>query len=225
MPKIIISLPPTSSRGLTELPGPRGARAASSSARHYERCWPATGEAGPPGRRRSPLSATWSRSGSASGTPRISSATTARPATAAKIVVDTSVLVTWFNVRDEDLLKEAGALLTEVETRPIEVHVPALLLYELGNVLLLKTHLGLAALDGAIARLERLPFTLAPPATPLLKRAPRLGRELGLTFHDASFVALAVELDCPYLTADRQLYEKAQALPRVRHLSRVGLVA
>jgi predicted nucleic acid-binding protein len=144
---------------------------------------------------------------------------------AAKIVVDTSVLIKWFKARDEDLLKEAGALLREVETRPIEVHVPALLLYELGNVLLLKTRLGVAALDGAIARLETLPFTVAPPATPLLKRAARLGRELGLTFYDASFVALAVELDCPYVTADRQLYEKARALPRVRHLSRVGLTA
>src|SRR2546426_899825 len=62
----------------------------------------------------------------------------------------------------------------------------------------------------------------SPPATPLLKRAARLGRELGLTFYDASFIALAVELNCPYVTADRRLYDRAQTLPRVRHLSRVG---
>lgn len=141
---------------------------------------------------------------------------------AAKIVIDTSVLIKWFKTRDEDLLKEARALLEEVETHPLEVHVPALLLYEVGNILLLKTRLGPAALDDAIERLETLPFIVAPPATPLLKRAMRLGRELTLTFYDASFLALAVELDCPYITADRRLFERARTLPRVRHLSRIG---
>lgn len=73
-----------------------------------------------------------------------------------------------------------------MEARPLEVHVPALLLYEVGNVLLLKTRLGTARLDDAMDRLETIPFIVAPPATPLLKRAARLGRELGLTFIDAT---------------------------------------
>ncbi len=105
------------------------------------------------------------------------------------------------------------------------MHVPALLLYEAGNVLLLKTRLGPTGLDDSMDRLETLPFTVAPPATPLLKRAARLGRELGLTFYDASFIALAVELDCLFITADRRLYDRARTLPRVRHLSRVGALS
>ena len=43
--------------------------------------------------------------------------------------------------------------------------------------------------------------------------------------YDASFVALAVELDCPYVTADRRLFDRARVLPRIRHLSRVSPVA
>jgi len=74
----------------------------------------------------------------------------------------------------------------------------------------------------AEVHLETLPFVVAPPATPLLKRAARLGREFGLTFYDASFIALSVELNYPYITADRRLYDRARTLPRVRHLSRVG---
>lgn len=89
-------------------------------------------------------------------------------------------------------------------------------------MLLLKTRLAATGLHDAMDRLETLPFVVAPPATPLLKRAARLGRELGLTFYDASFIALAVELNCPYITADRRLYDRARALPRVRYLSRVG---
>ena len=141
---------------------------------------------------------------------------------AEKIVVDTSVLIKWFKAHDEDFLREARALLQEVEDRPLEVHVPALLLYEVGNILLLKTRLGATGLDDALERLAALPFRVAPPAVPLLKRAARLGRELALTFYDASSLALAVELDCPYITADRRLFERTRALPRVRHLSRVG---
>jgi predicted nucleic acid-binding protein len=141
---------------------------------------------------------------------------------AAKIVIDTSVLIKWFKTSGEELLEEAQQLLEDVERRPLEVHVPALLLYEVGNILLLKTRLGLGALDRAIERLEALPFVVAPPATPLLKRAVRLGREFSLTFYDASFLALAVELDCPFVTADQPLFDRTRTLPRVRHLSQVG---
>jgi predicted nucleic acid-binding protein len=144
---------------------------------------------------------------------------------APKIVVDSSVLIKWFKTRHEDHLAEARALLVEVERHPLEVHVPALLLYEVGNILLLKSRLGRAALEDTLDHLEALPFTVAPPATPLLKRAARLGRDYGLTFYDASFLALAVELDCPYITADRRLFERVHALPRVRHLSRVGALS
>lgn len=141
---------------------------------------------------------------------------------AAKIVVDTSVLIKWIKTKNEDLVNEARRLLTDIERRPLEAHVPALLLYEVGNILLLKTDLDAAGLNDALSSLEALPFTVAPPATPLLKRAARLGKELSLTFYDASFLALAVEIDCPFITADRPLFEHARSLPRVRHLSKVG---
>ncbi len=141
---------------------------------------------------------------------------------AGKIVVDSSVLLKWIKARDEELIREARQLLGEVERRRLEVHVPALLLYEVGNVLLMKTDLDLVGLDGALDRLEALPLAVAPPAAPLLRRAGRLGRQLGLSFYDASFVALASELDCPCVTADRAFYDRARSLPRVRHLSKVG---
>ncbi len=144
---------------------------------------------------------------------------------APKIVVDSSVLIKWFKTRHEDLLAEAQALLEEVERRPVEVHVPALLLYDVGNILVLKGRLSPPALDDALDQLEALPFTVAPPAPPLLKRAARLVRELGVSFYDASFLALAVELDCPCITADRRFFERAHTRSRLRHLSRIGSLA
>lgn len=144
---------------------------------------------------------------------------------AARIVVDTSVLVKWFKRRDEELLSEARDLLAQIEKQGVEVHVPALLLYELGNILLLKTGLGLAGLDEALDSLEELPCVVAPPAFPLLRRAAQLGRRFRLSFYDASFLALAVELDCPLITADREFFEHAETLERVRHLSQTGPIA
>ena len=141
---------------------------------------------------------------------------------AAKIVVDTSVLIKWIKTKDEELVNEARRLLTEIERRPLEVHVPALLVYEVGNILLLKTDLESAGLNDAISNLETLPFAVAPPATPLLRRAARLGKEFNLTFYDASFLALAVELDCPFVTADRPFFNRTRSLARVRHLTKVG---
>jgi predicted nucleic acid-binding protein len=141
---------------------------------------------------------------------------------AAKIVVDTSVLIKWIKTKDEQLLQEARRLLRQVEAKLLDVHVPALLLYEVGNILLLKTDLDTGSLDQAIEDLEALPFIVAPPATPLLKRAARVGKQFNLTFYDASFLALAVELDCPLITADGPFFEHARSLPRVRHLSKVG---
>ena len=141
-----------------------------------------------------------------------------------KIVVDTSVLVKWIKTRDEELVDEARNLLAVIEAEGVQVHVPALLLYEVGNILLLKTRLGMPALEESVARLEELPLIVAPPASPLLKRGLRLGRQLGLTFYDAAFLALAVELDCPCVTADGRFFERARRLPRLRHLSQVGSI-
>ena len=143
---------------------------------------------------------------------------------AAKIVVDSSVLIKWIKTKDEELVNEARRLLTEIERRPFEVHVPALLLYEVGNILLLKTDLESAGLNETISNLEALPFAVAPPATPLLKRAARLGKEFNLTFYDASFLALAVELDCPFVTADRPFFNRTRSLDRVRHLTKIGTI-
>ena len=144
---------------------------------------------------------------------------------AEKIVVDSSVLIKWIKTRSEELVPEAKELLRQVESRPLEVHVPALLLYEVGNILLVKGRLQVRELDSALDQLEALPFVIAPPAAPLLRRAARLGRALKLTFYDSSFLALAVELKCPFVTADHRLYQRAQDIAGVRHLSNVGTLA
>jgi len=141
---------------------------------------------------------------------------------AEKIVVDTSVLIKWIKTRDEDLLPEARTLLRVIDSSPLEVHVPSLLLYEAGNVLLAKSRLSVRELGAAFEHLVELPLIVAPPASPLLRRAAQLGRRFTLTFYDASFLALAGELDCVLVTADRRIFDRVGDPSRVRHLSNLG---
>jgi predicted nucleic acid-binding protein len=144
---------------------------------------------------------------------------------ASKIVVDTSVLIKWIKTRDEELRREALELLGVIQRRALEVTVPALLLYELGNLLLLKTRLDSNSIGAAIEHVLHLPVAVTNPEPGVLRRTARMGRDLKLTFYDASFLALAEELDCVFVTADRRLFEAARRLPRVRHLSALGSVA
>ncbi len=140
---------------------------------------------------------------------------------AERIVVDTSVLIKWIKTRDEEFTDEARSLLELIESKPCEVFVPTLLLYEVGNILLRKSRLGPDALAAAIDQVWALPFTVVSPGAELLRRTARLGRLLGLTFYDASFLALAEHLDCLIVTADRRLYKSAHGLPRLRHVSEI----
>jgi predicted nucleic acid-binding protein len=100
--------------------------------------------------------------------------------------------------------------------------VPALLVYELGNLLLQKNRLDSNSIAAAIDQVLHLPIAVENPEPGVLRRTARLGRELKLTFYDASFLALAEELDCVFVTADRRLFNAARGLHRVRHLSATG---
>jgi len=138
---------------------------------------------------------------------------------ASALVVDTSVLVKWFKTEDEDFTAEARALLERVERARAEVYAPALLLYEVGNILTRKSDLDDDAVAAVLAGIAASPLIVAPPEPALLARAARLARAHDLSFYDASFVALAVALDCPLVTADRTLAGRTRDLGIVRHLS------
>ena len=138
---------------------------------------------------------------------------------AAALVVDTSVLVKWFKTEDEDLTAEARALLERVERARAEVYAPALQLSEVGNILTRNSDLDDDAVAAVLAGIAASPLIVAPPEPALLARAARLARAHDLSFYDASFVALAVALDCPLVTADRTLARRTPTLGLVHHLS------
>jgi predicted nucleic acid-binding protein len=95
-----------------------------------------------------------------------------------------------------------------IETRAPGLIAPDLLLLEVAS-LLAKRH----RRDQISAEQARDAFRLMRKSAPeLLDTRPRLGRALELAFRyqmslwDCVYLALAIERDCPFLTADQRLF-------------------
>ncbi|MBM4339515.1 MAG: type II toxin-antitoxin system VapC family toxin [Deltaproteobacteria bacterium] len=137
-------------------------------------------------------------------------------------IVDSSVVFKWYRQPgDEDYVSQAVSILERHLHGKIEIHVPDLLFYELGNILRFKE--GLVSKDGLTILKETfgLDLQIYPIDLPLAEDAYQVSREYKITFYDASFVALSRLLNASFITADKKLFEKIQPYPRVIFLGNV----
>jgi predicted nucleic acid-binding protein len=116
-------------------------------------------------------------------------------------VVDANVAVKWFV--PEHLSDEATRLLDDRH----ELACPDLLWPELGNVLWKKARAGqLTAQEAAriVQSLDEFPLTVFPSRL-VLEGALEIALGTGRSVYDSVYVALAVALECPLVTADERL--------------------
>lgn len=107
--------------------------------------------------------------------------------------------------------RAARAILDALYQGECHLHVPDLLFYEVGNILICgRARPPISVVEGALDVLIRLPLTVERPTPVSAQRAAKLARKLGLTFHDASYLALAHSLDCELVTADARLKRAAR---------------
>ena len=113
----------------------------------------------------------------------------------------------------------AKALLVDHMEGKAEIAVPALLYYEVGNILLFgRSRPAFEEAQDALSDLLAIPLAVVPPANGTGDAALRLAAQYGLSYYDATYVALAEWLDCTLITADRRLARRAGAMGRVRLL-------
>jgi predicted nucleic acid-binding protein len=125
-------------------------------------------------------------------------------------VVDTSVVIKWYVGTEEDS-DSARRLLIGVP----RFAVPDLIFLEVTNTLWKKVRNGeiSPARATAIARsLQDGPFEIHPDSA-LAPEALRLAVAYSISAYDASYVALAIELDLDFATTDRKLFRKLQNTP------------
>lgn len=124
-----------------------------------------------------------------------------------RVVLDASVISKWFIAEeDSDKALEIRGLFA---LGRIGLSSPILVLYELGNVLLKHPTLTLKASGKAFEAFLSLQIDLRSLAEPgLLKDAMEIAKKFDVTFYDASYVSMSKSCNSPFVTADRQLYEK-----------------
>jgi predicted nucleic acid-binding protein len=134
-------------------------------------------------------------------------------------VVDANVVAKWFV--PERLSEEAVRLLDERH----ELASPDLLWPELGSVLWKKARAGqLTGQEAAriVRALDQFPLTVFPSRL-VLEGALEIALGTGRSVYDCVYVALAVALECPLVTADERLVNALAGGPLASHALWIGV--
>ena len=138
------------------------------------------------------------------------------------VVVDASVAVKWVLPEDDSEFAE------KLVTSGARLHAPAFIFVEITNVLWkrMRRHgLGEADATDLMARMRRAPVILWHGEEPL-PATLSLAKALDHAAYDCAYLALAIQLDAVYVTADRRFWRKAQVKPllaaRVQQLKDFG---
>jgi predicted nucleic acid-binding protein len=133
------------------------------------------------------------------------------------VVVDASVTFKWL-IPDsaEDDVPAAKALLVEHMEGRTKIIIPPLLYYEVGNILLFgRSRPPIDQAAEALSDLFSIPLEVVPPTLTSADATLRLASLLGLSYYDATYVALAELSGCQLITADRRLLQRARATGHV----------
>ncbi|MEJ2556268.1 MAG: type II toxin-antitoxin system VapC family toxin [Anaerolineae bacterium] len=137
------------------------------------------------------------------------------------LILDTSVVLKWFR-QGEILSDQALSLRDAYLDGRITVTLPALVAYELANVLCYKHDLTTDQVQAAVRSLFDMGLDWFPPSSDTLRRAIELARAYDTTVYDATFAAAAEALNATFVTADKQLAHSLKAFTFVRFLGELG---
>lgn len=122
-----------------------------------------------------------------------------------RLVVDTSVAFKWFVAYGESGLSSSWELLRAHGDNKVALIAPSLIRIELANQLVSS---GIQADDALalLASFERTHVAIIDVTRERTQCALRCAHENRITVYDATFLALAMELECPLVTADRRAF-------------------
>ncbi len=139
------------------------------------------------------------------------------------LVIDASVALKWF-FDDEDHLEDAISLLRSYTDGTLELLAPDILYHEVLNAFLIakrRKRIRNELIDEAIDGFLALEIEFAS-VLEIAGRVLHYAEQYGLTFYDASYIALAEEKEALMVTSDRRLYEAVRKeITFVKHLGDV----
>lgn len=122
-----------------------------------------------------------------------------------KTIIDASVGVKWF-FKEVDWEK-ADRILQKSLNGTIQLVVPELFFYEVGNVLLNKKESHENITDIA-QKLQAINFSVNSIGYHSFYAIANVAKEFSLTFYDALYITLMNEEHCEFITADKKLFQK-----------------
>ena len=123
-----------------------------------------------------------------------------------KIVLDASVVVKWFI--EEENTEKAIVIRDKFVRGEIEVLVPSLLIYEIGNVFLKHPAKNSRDVENDFKALFDIGMEIVEINKPEIKDIHKNAKHFGITFYDAVYVTLALKEGCKLITADKKLKRK-----------------
>jgi predicted nucleic acid-binding protein len=132
--------------------------------------------------------------------------------TAARFVIDNSVVMSWCFEEESDAYSE-GVLDSLADG---EAFVPGIWPLELGNVLLVaerKKRLSEASVVRFLELISSLPLSVEQESPQrILSEIVSLARQLGVSTYDASYLDLAMRMELPISTLDASMRKAARKL-------------
>lgn len=116
------------------------------------------------------------------------------------IVVDTSVVVKWLNQDNEQDIDKADKILHDVSKGTARLLAPELVKYEVANVLLCGKKLTAKQARICLAAFYGLPITFVGDNEQLTLLTYNIAEKCGITYYDASFMAIAKDFDATLIT-------------------------
>ena len=134
----------------------------------------------------------------------------------AHCVVDASIVAKWF--LDEEFSEEARMLRDDYASDLVDLEAPSLLPFEVLNVVRYAGVFSTQELKRVAEALGSFAIPMSPLEGALAGETLDIATSTGLTVYDASYIALARELNTTLYTADRVLLKATKQLGNVAHI-------
>ncbi|PIR43872.1 hypothetical protein COV24_00430 [candidate division WWE3 bacterium CG10_big_fil_rev_8_21_14_0_10_32_10] len=127
-----------------------------------------------------------------------------------KFVVDSSIIVKWLSVSNEQHIEKADKLLSDSLQGNVELFAPELAKYEVGNVLLKGKQLATKEAFISLGTAYALPITFVSESEEIAKNTYSIAVSSSITYYDAAFISLAEQYGASLITENIKHQGKTQ---------------